>query len=96
MKRQIEEKIITLHPLGKKGANISLVKYQQIKDFIVETIAKHGEITFTKLSEIALKELTGKFDGKIKWYVVTVKLDLEARQIIERIQKTTPQKLGLK
>ena len=36
-----------------------------------------------------------KFDGSISWYVTTIKLDLEARGIIERIPKKRPQTLKL-
>ncbi|MCC7429696.1 hypothetical protein IT568_02515 [bacterium] len=53
------------------------------------------EITFKDLTEFAVRQLTDKFDGKVIWYVVTVKLDLEARKLIERMPKTSPHKLRL-
>jgi hypothetical protein len=90
-----DEKILTLHPQGKKGVNISLAKYEQIKKFILDTIQTKKEIRFEDLTDIAVTELSGKFDGKVIWYVVTVKLDLEARKLIERIPKTSPHKLRL-
>lgn len=90
-----EDKIMTLHPEGKKGVNISLVKYEQIKKFILDTIQEKKEITFETLTDLAVSKLTGIFDGKVTWYVVTVKLDLEARKLIERIPKTSPHKLRL-
>jgi hypothetical protein len=37
------------------------------------------------------KILDGKFSGNISWYAETVKLDLEARRIIERTS-SKPQK----
>ncbi len=40
------------------------------------------------------KKLTATFDAKVRWYVVTVKLDLEARGIIERVPKSSPHILG--
>lgn len=90
-----EDKIMTLHPQGKKGVNISLAKYDQIKKFILDTIRTKEEITFEALTDLAISKLTDKFDGKVIWYVVTVKLDLEARKLIERIPKTSPHKLRL-
>ena len=33
-----EERILTLHPSGKKGVNILKRRYDLIKDFIIETI----------------------------------------------------------
>ncbi|GAB4450660.1 MAG: hypothetical protein Fur0028_06180 [Bacteroidales bacterium] len=90
-----EERILTLHPKGKKGVNISLAKYDQIKNFILVTLSTEKEITFEALTDLAVSKLTDKFDGKVIWYLVTVKLDLEARKIIERIPKTSPHKLRL-
>lgn len=90
-----EDKIMTLHPQGKKGVNISLSKYYQIKKFILDTIRTKEEITFEALTDLAVSKLTDKFEGKVIWYVVTVKLDLEARKLIERIPKTSPHKLRL-
>jgi len=90
-----EDRIMTLHPQGKKGVNISLAKYEQVKKFILDTIHTNGEITFEALTDLAVSKLTDKFDGKIIWYVVTVKLDLEARKLIERIPKSSPHKLRL-
>lgn len=90
-----EEKFLTLHPQGKKGVNISLAKYEQIKTFIISTIQKKKEITFEELTDLAMAKLTDKFDGKVIWYMVTVKLDLEARKIIERIPRTSPHKLRM-
>ena len=41
-------------------------------------------------------ELEGKFVGSINWYTETVKLDLEARFIIERIKEKKPQVYRIK
>lgn len=91
----MEEKIMTLHPAGKKGVNILKRRYDQMAETLLEIVRKHGEITYSEMNDIAEKELEGKFDGKIPWYVVTVKLDLEARGILERIPKTSPHKLRI-
>jgi hypothetical protein len=91
-----EERIMTLHPEGKKGVNILKRKYQQVKDTLIKILNEQGEIEFKKLNRLAVEELTGKFDGKITWYVVSVKLDLEARGIMERVPKTSPHKVKLK
>ncbi len=91
-----DEKILTLHPKGKKGVNILLRRYDVIKDYILTTIKKEGDISFEELGDRAVADLSETFDGKVLWYVVTVKLDLEAREMIERIPKTSPHRLRLK
>ena len=68
-----EEKIRTLHPQGKKGVNISLEKYNTIKDFIIKLLAERGVVTYQDLNTIAIEKLSPTFDGKVTWYVVTVK-----------------------
>lgn len=87
------EKIMTLHPQGKKGVNILKRRYDVIKDFIMKTLSQHKEISYQDLDKIAVQELKNSFDGKVGWYVVSVKLDLEARNLIERIPNTSPHKL---
>jgi len=90
-----EEKIMTLHPQGKKGGNILKRRYDVIKDFILDTITAHNEITYEKLDDLATEQLSSTFDGKVVWYIVSIKLDLEARNIIERIPQTSPHKLRM-
>lgn len=91
-----ETKILTLHPKGKKGVNILRRRYDVVKEFMLDTIGEHGEISYSDLNDLAVDKLTDTFDGKVPWYVVTVKLDLEARGIIERVPKTSPHKVRMK
>lgn len=91
-----EEKITTLHPQGKRGVNILKRRYDTIKDFILKTIGDHTDIGFEDLTDLAVEELSDSFDGKVVWYMVTVKLDLEARGLIERIPNTSPHRLRIK
>ena len=67
-----------------------------IRDFLLETIEARGEITYSELNDLAVDKLSPTFDGSVAWYVVTVKLDLEARAVIERIPKTSPHKVRMK
>ena len=91
-----EERILTRHPAGKKGVNILLSRYEQIRNYILDTIREQGEITFSDLADKAVDDLSESFDGKVLWYITTVKLDLEARDLIERIPRTSPHKLRMK
>lgn len=91
-----EERIMTLHPQGKGGVSILKRRYDVIKEFILNTVQAHDEMTYQQLNDMALDILTESFDGKVAWYVVSVKLDLEARGVIERIPKTSPHKIRMK
>ena len=67
----------------------------QIAAYITEQLRREGTLSFENLSDRAVRDLSSSFDGKVLWYLVTVKLDLEARQIIERIPRTSPHELRL-
>ena len=54
-----------------------------------------SDANFSKYSKKLSEELSKTFNGKVGWYVVTLKLDLEARGIIERIPKTSPHKVRM-
>lgn len=89
------EKITTLHPQGKSGVNINREKYDLVRTSIVQSLQAEGEMTFADLTREVERKLTGSFDGSIPWYVTTVKLDLEARRLIERVPGSSPQRLRL-
>jgi len=92
----VEEKILTLHPEGKKGANISRAKYDVMRQTILDIVGANEGVTFTEMTNAVEKKLTGNFDGSIGWYATTVKLDLEARGELERIPGSSPQQLRLR
>lgn len=89
-----EEKIQTLHTdPHKTNKNISLEKYEIIKEQLL-IILSASEPTHTELMELLYQNVKDTFNGGVQWYGETVKLDLEARGIIERI-KTKPEKYRL-
>jgi hypothetical protein len=89
------EQIQTLHPFaGKKNKKISLVKYEFIKSHLL-AILSIQESTHTELMEELYARVKNDFEGGVQWYGETVKLDLEARFLIERT-KDKPEKYKLK
>jgi len=89
------EKIQTLHPLpGKINKSITLDKYNFIKEHLLKALGKK-QLTHTELMEALYNRVKDKFEGGIQWYGETIKLDLEARKIIERTA-TKPEKYKLK
>ena len=87
--------IRTLHPEKKKGVNISNEKYEIIRKAILTTLNAKKEMTFMDLSRAVEKQVNGNFEGSVMWYVTTVKLDLEARGVIKRVQNSRPQLVRL-
>ena len=91
----MKDTIRTLHPEQKQGVNISREKYEIICDAIMSTLHTQKEMTFMNLSRAVEKQIHGKFEGSVTWYVTTVKLDLEARGMIKRVPHSRPQLVRL-
>jgi hypothetical protein len=83
------EKILTKHPGGKNGRNIDRQKYDTLRKAILSAL-QNEELTHTELFEQLGKKLRTKFPGNVSWYAETVKLDLEARKMIERTSSKPP------
>ena len=89
-----QEQIQTLHPQeGKVNKKIALEKYAFIREHLLEILAE-SELTHTELMEALYSRVKDRFEGGVQWYGETVKLDLEARQVIGRT-KTKPERYKL-
>ena len=91
----MRDTVRTLHPEKKQGVNISKQKYDIIRAAILCILRTEKEMTFMKLSRAVEKEVNGNFEGSVTWYVTTVKLDMEARGEIKRVQSSRPQLVKL-
>jgi hypothetical protein len=90
------DKIMTQHPdQGKAGVNIDKLKYADVRETILDVIQSRGTITFKGLVDEVSARLGRTFDGSVPWYVTTIKLDLEAKGVIERIPNKKPQELRM-
>jgi hypothetical protein len=89
----VEERILTFHPEGKQGVNISRAKYESVKEAISEALVEKGEMSFRELGEAVKRKLTPGFEGSVSWDYTTVKLDLEARGFIKRAAGSRPQRI---
>lgn len=90
------EKIMTLNLGDKKGVNIDKSKYDTVKNSIISILGSKGQVTLSELGALVESDLANKFDGRVSWYLMAVKLDLEARGTIVRVPKIVPQTLTLK
>lgn len=91
----MKDMIRTLHPDKKQGVNISREKYDIIHQAITATLRQNEEMPFMKLARAVEKEMRGKFEGSVTWYVTTVKLDMEARGEVRRVPNSRPQLVKL-
>ncbi len=90
------EKILTLNLDGKKGVNILKYRYDMMSIAIMDVLKTEKQVTLAELGKQVETNLQDKFDGRIGWYLMAVKLDLEARGTIVRIPNKVPQTLTLK
>lgn len=90
------DRTLTLHPDGKEGVNIDSRKYAAMKRALLAVIPPRAPgVPFAELPELVVPHLEGSAvtaADSVRWYVTTVKLDLEARGLIERL-KGSPQRL---
>jgi hypothetical protein len=85
-----DEKLLTLHPdPQKKGVNINREKYEIIRSEILSLLRK-DPLPHGKLDNLVKSRLKKRFDGSVSWYLETVKLDLEAREMIRRDNSVRP------
>ncbi len=75
------------HPdVTKQGVNVDQAKREVIQAAILDALRRHEKLTYEDLAQHVEQKLARKFDGSIRWYVTAVKLDLEARHVIERVK----------
>ncbi len=80
----LEPKFQTLHPeAGKTNKIISEEKYEMMKTAMLELLSETNP-THTEMMEALYQILKNTFVGNVQWYGETVKLDLEARNLIKR------------
>jgi hypothetical protein len=91
----MSDRIMTLHPGGKKGVNIDRSKYDTVRQAIETVLHAQPGATFSELTDAVGQRIGASFDGSVGWYVTSVKLDLEARGLLERIDGRSPQRLRL-
>lgn len=93
-------RITTQHPdPDKQGTRIDVAVYEAARSAILEALEAAGG------DGVAFGDLSGEVerrsdpaiwaDRSVGWYTTTVKLDLEARDLIRRSEGRSPQRLYL-
>ena len=82
---------------GVEGAIIDQAKYEAVRQAILAVVPKTGDgILFKDLPKEVAKRVPAEHfpkRGSASWYTTVVKLDLEARRLIERVPGISPQRL---
>lgn len=91
-------KVTTRHPdPGKSGTRIDSEKYEAVRKAILEAVPpRSAGVPFSELPKRVRALLPSGMRarlGSVSWYTVTVKLDLEARGLLERVPGRGPQRL---
>ena len=83
--------------LGKKPKRINKWKYNVIRAAILKILPEGGDgLLFSELPQRVKQNLSAEELGNlgsVNWYTTTVKLDLEVRGEIKRVQDSNPQRL---
>lgn len=87
--------ILTLRPDGKKGILLLKHHYEQISDFILAAVHEHEHLTLNELLERGQQHLANSIESEVTWYLLQVKLDLEARGFIKAITPVYQKRLYL-
>jgi hypothetical protein len=74
------------HPGSKRKMKIDAAIYEPFKAAILQSLKGSPGKTYTELNDsvtgIIRKKIPG-FGGSVSWYTITVRLDLEAKGIVE-------------
>lgn len=92
-----EQSRIQYPDAAKSAPRISSAKYEAVKSAILQAVSEtETGILFRDLPE-RVSELMSTDQlanlGSVGWYTTTVKLDLEARGLIERVPGSNPRRL---
>ena len=91
------QKFQTIHPeAGKQGTRVDAAKYEAMKAALLAVVPAAGAgIPFQDLVDAVRPHLPAELfaNASVSWYVTTIKLDLEARGLIERVPGARPQRL---
>lgn len=91
------EKIQLSHPAGKHAVKMDKGKYEIISDAIIRCLQTRP-LTHKEMAEAVFEDFRNnsiQFEGSVEWYMESVKLDLEAHKIIERIKENSKLKFRL-
>jgi hypothetical protein len=92
----MDETILTRHPdTAQGGVQLTKRKYNMVRDAMLHALSSNKDMTLRELTKAVDRQLWGRFNASIPWYVKTIKLDLQARHVIEEVQVRHSRRLRL-
>jgi hypothetical protein len=92
-----EGKYLPKHPANKRTLRLDGEKYQAVYQVFREIVVDaEAEYVLSEVTESIEDALSETFDGSVRWHLNAVKLDLEARGLIEQIPDAQPQRFRLR
>jgi galactokinase len=84
--------VVTEHPQKKGGVKLEKKYYDSISEFILKTLEAESELSFSQLVEKANYIFWNELKDQTGWYLIHVKLDLEAKGLIRNESASTARK----
>lgn len=69
------------------------IHYERFREYILERLNERKEIGLQELIDEAITVFPAAFGDKVSWYLLMVKLDLEARGLIRVSIETRPRRI---
>lgn len=98
-KANTSKKIIVTHPVTGTERKFDAAIYEPVKTAILQSLKGSDGKSFTELADDVVKILRKKMPGfnkSIPWYTISIRLDLEARGIVETFIEKGKKKNRLK
>lgn len=83
--KQEEDLLVTYRPDGKKGVVITKGHYETLSTFILSLLDEENDQSLQTILHRAQNELVDSIDSDVAWFLLQVKLDLEAREFIRSV-----------
>lgn len=86
MAKSISKKVNVTHPITGTERKFDAAIYEPVKAAILQSLKGSKGKSFTELSDDVVKIMRKKMPGfkkSIPWYTISIRLDLESREIVE-------------
>jgi len=98
-KANTSKKIIVTHPVTGTERKFEAAIYEPVKNAILQSLGGSAGKSFGELADDVVKIIRKKMPGfnkSIPWYTISIRLDLEARGIVETFIEKGKKKNRLK